>query len=211
MQSSVLTCPLLSLFLDTYSPYISSFGCKGLCIVTNFLITWSICLSSSIVHFKNGPEYPWGRPGVYPLDSIFAEELGFEKLSRSFEVLFSNFFLSSLLIWWCQHPIFLSICSFPFLQTFWFFPDLLVLFLLLFVFSHFSLWTWSFFYAKFYSYILALYSYCLYQSIQFFFIFCKHLDVVHVHVINLFLQLCKFIAPSTFPKYEIEWHHCYYR
>ena len=42
----------------------SSLGCKALCIVIRFLVLWSICLSFSFVHFKNGPEYltrakPW--------------------------------------------------------------------------------------------------------------------------------------------------------
>ena len=29
----------------------------ALCIVISFLILWSMCFSSSLVHFKNGPEY----------------------------------------------------------------------------------------------------------------------------------------------------------
>ena len=38
-----------------------------------------------------------------------------------------------------------------------------------------------FFSIKFHSYILTVYSYCLYESLQFCFTFCKQLDVVHVH------------------------------
>ena len=30
---------------------------EPICIVISFLVLWSICLSSSLVHFKNGPEY----------------------------------------------------------------------------------------------------------------------------------------------------------
>ena len=65
---------------------------------------------------------------------------------------------------------------------------------------HFSLWTWHIF----------VYSYCLFQNLQFlfFFIFCKQLEVIHVHkVINLFLWFCKFVAPSALPEYVIEQHH----
>ena len=44
-------------FLDTYSLPMSYLGCKALCIVINFLVLWSFCLSSSLVRFKNDPEY----------------------------------------------------------------------------------------------------------------------------------------------------------
>ena len=41
----------------TYSLSTSSQGCKALCMVISFLVLWSICMSSSLVHFKNGLEY----------------------------------------------------------------------------------------------------------------------------------------------------------
>ena len=50
--SWMLTSP--SSFLDTYSLSTSSLRCKVLCIVTSFLVLWSICWSSFQVHFKNG-------------------------------------------------------------------------------------------------------------------------------------------------------------
>ena len=34
-----------------------SLGCKALDIDINFLVLWSLCLSSSLVHIKNSPEY----------------------------------------------------------------------------------------------------------------------------------------------------------
>ena len=38
-------------------------------------------------------------------------------------------------------------------------------------------------------------SYCLYQDLQFFLIFCKYLYIIHIHkVINLSLWFCKFVA-----------------
>ena len=49
------------------------------------------------------------------------------------------FFLSSLFVWWYPLPISPSTCNFPYLQVFWFFLDLAVLFLPLFIFYQFSL------------------------------------------------------------------------
>ena len=40
-------------FLDTHSLSVSSQGCKVLCLVSSLLVLWSICLSSSLVHFQN--------------------------------------------------------------------------------------------------------------------------------------------------------------
>ena len=67
-----------------------------------------------------------------------------------------------------------------------------------------------FFNAKFHSYILAVYLYCFYNNLQFFFLYCKYFYIMYVHkVINLFLWFCKFVALCVFPKYVVEWHHCY--
>ena len=55
--SLMLVSPLPSSFLDAYSLSTSSLGCKALCIVISLLVLWSICLSSSLVYFMNGPEY----------------------------------------------------------------------------------------------------------------------------------------------------------
>ena len=54
--SSMLVSPLPPSFLDTYSLSTSSLECYALCMIISFLVLWSICLSS-LVHFKNGPEY----------------------------------------------------------------------------------------------------------------------------------------------------------
>ena len=51
----MMVSPLPPYFLDTYSLSMSSLRCKALCMVINFLVVWSICLS--LVHFKNNPEY----------------------------------------------------------------------------------------------------------------------------------------------------------
>ena len=54
---SVLSGPLPPFFLDTYSLPTSSLGCNALYMVISFLVLWSICLSSSLVHFRKGLKY----------------------------------------------------------------------------------------------------------------------------------------------------------
>ena len=53
----MLASPLPPFFLGTYSLSMSSLGCYALCMIISFLVLGSICLSSSLVHFKKGPEY----------------------------------------------------------------------------------------------------------------------------------------------------------
>ena len=60
--SSMLVSPLRSSLLDTYSLSTSSLGCHALFMVISFLVLWSIILSSSLVHFKNCPEYLRRQP-----------------------------------------------------------------------------------------------------------------------------------------------------
>ena len=55
--SSMLASPIPPTSLDTYSLWTSCLGCNALRMVISFIVLWSICLSSSVVHFKNGPEY----------------------------------------------------------------------------------------------------------------------------------------------------------
>ena len=54
--SSMLVSHFPPTLLDTYCLSTSPQGCNALCMVVSFLVLWSICLSS-LVHFKNGPEY----------------------------------------------------------------------------------------------------------------------------------------------------------
>ena len=53
---SSMLANLLS-FFDTYNLSLSSLCYKALYVIMSFLVLCSICCSSSIVHFKNGPEY----------------------------------------------------------------------------------------------------------------------------------------------------------
>ena len=130
-------------------------GCKVFYIIINFLILWSICLSSSLVHFKNGPKYltKGDNPGFYSFHEISAAaELSFKKFFHLLEVLLSYFFFLNS---------FDGVCF----QYSWFGS---------FIPCYFSFHTFhykhrTFFNAKFHSYILAVHSYCLYQSLQFFF------------------------------------------
>ena len=69
----------------------------ALWIVINFFVVWSIYLSSSRVHFKNGPEYLIR---------------GTAQISTKY-LLYSSFSL----IWLCLLPIFSNTGSFLFLQT----------------------------------------------------------------------------------------------
>ena len=57
MLSSMLASPLPPSFLETYNLSTSSLGCNALCIVISFLVLWSICLCSSLVHLRKGPDY----------------------------------------------------------------------------------------------------------------------------------------------------------
>ena len=62
--ANLLHSLIMRLIASSLSPYnlhllffLSSLGCNALCMVISFLVLWSICLSSSLVQFKNGPEY----------------------------------------------------------------------------------------------------------------------------------------------------------
>ena len=81
-------------------------------MVISFLL-WSIRLSSSLVLFKNGYEYL--TMGTVQVCIPFISSLLYSFVWCSFLVLFGYFkffFLSSLLVWWDQIPLFSSICKF---------------------------------------------------------------------------------------------------
>ena len=54
--SSMLASSLPPSFLDTYILSTSSLGCCALRMVISFLVLWSICLSSSLIHFRKDLE-----------------------------------------------------------------------------------------------------------------------------------------------------------
>ena len=133
----MLASPLLPSFLDTYS--LCHFGCKTLCIIFDFCDLWSICLGSFLVHFKNCLVYL--TRGTYlrvdSTDKISTTELGFEKYSRSFAVLFLTFSFNFFLFEYFQilEIFFFSKSSDVFLI--WNFDSFRCL-----SFPLFSLWAW---------------------------------------------------------------------
>ena len=114
----MLVSPLPPSFLDTYSLSMSSLGCNAFCMVISFLVLWSICLSSSLNHFKNGPKYL--TKGTSQVFIPLIRFLVYSFVLSSFLVLPRYSFLSFSFISSCL-MIFPSICRFPVLQAFYFF------------------------------------------------------------------------------------------
>ena len=141
--------------------------------------------SRSLVHllkffsppFQECPEYLTreGHPRRFLLNSLVSSNF-FIFLRYYF-----LFFISSPLVWWCPLPIFPSTCKFSFPQSILIFVGLVVLFLLLCVILASPYLQGAFFYAKFHSYVLTVYSHYMYWSFQLFFIFSKQFDIIHVH------------------------------
>ena len=115
----MLAGPLRPSFLDTYSLSASSLGCKALCMVITFFVLWSVCWRSSLVYFKNGPEYLSRGTAQVFIPSIrfllyyFVSSRFLVLLKYSFYIFFSYFHLFD------QLSVFSSICRFPFLRAFW--------------------------------------------------------------------------------------------
>ena len=78
--SSMLASLLPPSFVDTYSLSTSSLWCYALYMVISFLVLWSICLSSSLVHFKKGSRI--SNEGyslvIYSFDKVLAREFCLE-------------------------------------------------------------------------------------------------------------------------------------
>ena len=127
MQASLLPPS----FLDLNSLFVSSMGCWALRIVISFLVLCSICWSSSLLYFKN------------VLIILYGEQPRFLSLwwDSSYIIWFRVAFSFSwdTLVWCCLLSISTSIRKVFFSQTFRFWLDWVVQFLLLYVVSHFSL------------------------------------------------------------------------
>ena len=78
-----------------------------MCIAIVFLVFWSICLSSSLVHFKNDIEYLTSETTQVFITLMRFLLQSFEKLSRSFEM-FCFYFFSFVSACLIVHVIFLS-------------------------------------------------------------------------------------------------------
>ena len=158
----MLASPLPPPFRDTYNLSTSSLGCNALCIVISFLVLWSILLNYSLVHFKKSPEYlTRGTAQVFiSLTRFLQHSFVSNCFFSSPEIFFLNFFF--------RLHLFDSLC----LQDFQVFVG--------FLFSERSNLTWfgllitwvryrlplfftnTFFYTKFHSYVMTVYSNCVY-------------------------------------------------
>ena len=96
------------------------------------------------------------------LQHTFESKFFLVRLGWSFVI-----FLPYPIVWWRQISMFPSTYNFPFLPAFWFFIICQLSSLICFFFTFHYEHCW-FFYAKFHSYILAVYSLCLYQTSNFF-------------------------------------------
>ena len=113
LLSSMLASHHTPSFLDTYNLSTSSPGCSALDMVISFLVLWSICLSSSLLYFKEGLEYlTWKTTQVcIPLISFLLDNF----VSNSFLVLqyslliFKNFISSCLMVSASQMPKYVSV------------------------------------------------------------------------------------------------------
>ena len=138
MLSPMLESPPPPSFLDTYKLSTLSFRCKALYKVIHFLVIWSISWSS-LVHLKSGSEYLTGGTA-----QAFILSMGFLLYSlvlNRFIVLlrysFLNFNLINLILSFIStclygvrfHYCFWIFVNFLFLRVFWFFIDLVILFL----------------------------------------------------------------------------------
>ena len=93
--SSMLASLLPPPFLDIYSRLTSSLECSALFMLISFLILWSICLSSSLIHFTKGPEYlTRGTAQVFiPLIRFLLDSF----VSNSFQILGYSFLIFSFI------------------------------------------------------------------------------------------------------------------
>ena len=97
VRSSMLLSPS---FLGILALSMWLIRCETYCIINNFFfVLWSISLSSSLVYFKNGPEYlPKETSQVFIPSIKFLEQ---SLVSRSFLVFLSTSYFFFISVWWC--------------------------------------------------------------------------------------------------------------
>ena len=171
-------------------------SCKVLGIVISYLIFWSICLSCSFVDFKNDSEY-FTRELARHLSfiEVSAAKMSFEKLSRSFYVLFSYFYSFISFCLMVSVLIFPNTCNFLFLEAFRLF--LICQYCSFRFFSKFSfryIWLYIVHFSmrnsilKSWLYIFIIY-FRVTSSLSFFFANSLLSSFVHM-VMKVFLQFC---------------------
>ena len=159
------TNPLPPSFFDTYSLSTYSLGCNTLCMVISFLVLWSICLSSSLIHIRKGPEYLRRCTTLefIPLIRFRLETF----VSNSFLVPLR--YISFLILSFLCTCLIVSASKMPSYLSVYFSPNVLILSWIdssipsvRCRFSTFYYKYGTFFYAKFISFVLTVYSNCVY-------------------------------------------------
>ena len=174
----------------------------------SYLVIWSICWSSSLVHFKNSPKYlSRGTTQVLiPLIRFLLCSLVLSSILILMSYSFFFFFLSPQHVWWLPLPVFLSICNFPFLWAFWFFLNRVVLlFSIIYCFplfltsmAHFSMLN------SIPDFWLCILTACI-RVFDSFNIFANNLMFMYM---RFFLRFMMLVSACAFPKYVTEW--CYH-
>ena len=157
------------------------FECKAVCIVILVLVLWSICLSSSLVRFKNRPESI-----TIGTAYVFIRLLRFLQLSwvwSIFLVLLRYSFLIFSFIFLCLIVLTSTITKYflPSFQAVRCFPDFAILFLPFVLFYKHG----TFFNTEFHSNILVVYIYIFLSE---FLVFGKYFYIILIHrAVDLFL------------------------
>ena len=131
-------------------------------MVISFLVLWSICLNSSLLHFKNSPKY-FTRVHS-PVFITFTRFLQYSFISSSFLVLLRYFLNVSFHLYLFDGVSFQYskvFVRFLFTECSNFFLGLVFRFLFPVSFLDFHYWHGSFFYAKFHPYVLTVHSHSL--------------------------------------------------
>ena len=152
------------------------------------LILWSICWSSSLVHFKNGSEYLTAQVFI-PLISFLLCSL----LSGSFLVLLRSFCVfspSALIFSLFGSSIPSIVCRFP----------LFIISMVYFSMPSSIPISWL--------YILTV---CIRVPISFSFLANSLLSSMYIGWVIFFLRFVKFLSTCAFPMDVIQWHHYYYK
>ena len=132
-------------FLNIYSLSTSYLECKTLCIVMKFsfsgpfleVLLWST--SKMVLSILRGEQFRY----LFLWWDFFYVVWFWVVFSFAWDILFLNFFDSvCLMVSAFNNPKYFK---FPFLRTFWFLLDKVVLFFPSFVVFHFSLWAWRIF------------------------------------------------------------------
>ena len=209
----MLASPLPPSFLNTDSFSMSFLGYKVFCIDMSFLVLWSICWSSSLVHIKNGPEYlTRGQPRCLSLWWDFFYVVFFRIVFSFFwRILFKFFFHLHLFdgIHFQNSRVFVG---FLFSECSEFFLVLVILFLPSHVIFCSSLFEWHIFLFQIPSQYRRFICTLLVLKVLILFHFWQTVLYRPCTLVGwFFLAIYEVASAWAFRKYVIECHHCYYK